>query len=69
MPPNHAERMVEALRAKGLPVAYVTFPDEGHGLRNAANSRRALEAELYFHSRCFGFELHDAIPPIAIENL
>lgn len=69
VPPNQAERMVEALRAKGLPVAYLTFPDEGHGFRNAANSRRALEAELYFYSRCFGFSLHDPVPPVEIENL
>ena len=29
--PNQAEMMVAALRAKGLPVAYVPFEGEQHG--------------------------------------
>ncbi|HYD49795.1 MAG TPA: prolyl oligopeptidase family serine peptidase, partial [Terriglobales bacterium] len=69
VPPDQAERMVEAVRAKGLPVAYLTFADEGHGFRNPANSKRALEAELYFYSRCFGFTAADELEPIAIDNL
>ena len=69
MPPNQAELMVEALRRKGLPVAYVPFPGEQHGFRKAENARRALEAELYFYSRILGFELADAIEPVPIENL
>ena len=35
VPPNQAEAMVAALRAKGLPVAYLAFPGEGHGFRKA----------------------------------
>src|SRR5581483_8858238 len=31
VPPNQAEMMVEALRKKGLPVAYVAFEGEQHG--------------------------------------
>ena len=34
VPPNQAEKMVNALRKKGLPVAYVTFAEEGHGFRH-----------------------------------
>ena len=67
--PNQAERMVEALRRKRLPVAYVPFEGEGHGFRQAANIKRALDAELYFYSRVFRFETADAIDPVAIENL
>lgn len=69
VPPNQAEMMFEAVRRKGLPVAYVTFPGEQHGFRKAENIQRALEAELYFYSRVFGFELADAVHPVAIENL
>ncbi|HEY4388157.1 MAG TPA: S9 family peptidase, partial [Ktedonobacteraceae bacterium] len=43
--PNQSERMVEALRQKGLPVAYVTFEGEQHGFRRAENIKRALEGE------------------------
>lgn len=69
VPPNQAEMMVNALRAKGLPVAYVTFEGEQHGFRQAANIKRALDGELYFYSRVFGFELAYAVEPVPIENL
>lgn len=69
VPPNQSEMMVNALRAKGLPVAYVTFEGEQHGFRQAANIKRALDGELYFYSRIFGFALADEIEPVPIENL
>lgn len=67
--PNQAEAMFAAVRAKGLPTAYVAFEGEGHGFRRAENIKRALDAELYFYSRVFGFEPADPIEPVAIENL
>lgn len=69
VPPEQAEQMVEALRRKGLPVAYVPFEGEQHGFRRSENIKRALSAELYFYSRVFGFDLAEEIEPIAIENL
>lgn len=69
VPPNQAEAMVEALRAKGLPVAYVAFEGEGHGFRRAENIKRALEGELYFYGQIFGFEPAGEIEPVEIENL
>ncbi len=69
VPPNQAETMVEALRKKGLPVAYITFEGEQHGFRQAANIKRALDGELYFYSRVFGFDLADEVEPVQIENL
>ncbi|HEY8227579.1 MAG TPA: S9 family peptidase [Pyrinomonadaceae bacterium] len=69
VPPNQAEKMVEALRAKGIPVAYVAFAGEQHGFRQAAHIKRALEGELYFYSRVFRFELAESIEPVEIENL
>ncbi len=69
VPPNQAEMMAEALRAKGLPVAHVTFEGEQHGFRRAENIKRTLDAELYFYSRIFGFSLADPVEPVPIENL
>jgi len=69
VPPNQAETMFEALKAKGLPVAYVPFEGEQHGFRRAENIKRALDAELYFYSRVFGFDLADPVEPVPIENL
>ncbi|WP_310414893.1 S9 family peptidase, partial [Chamaesiphon sp. OTE_8_metabat_110] len=56
VPPNQAEMMVDALKAKGIPVEYVTFTDEQHGFRQAANIKRALTDEFAFYARIFGFE-------------
>jgi dipeptidyl aminopeptidase/acylaminoacyl peptidase len=69
VPPNQAELMVEALRRKRLPVAYVAFEGEQHGFRKAENIKRALDGELYFYSRVFGFDLADEVEPVEIENL
>lgn len=69
VPPNQSEMMVEALRKKGLPVAYVAFEGEQHGFRRAETIKRALEAELYFYSNIFNFKLAEEIEPVHIDNL
>lgn len=69
VPPAQAEAMFEAVRAKGLPVALLMFDGEQHGFRRAATIRRALEAELYFYGRVFGFQPADTIEPVPIDNL
>ena len=69
VPPNQAEVMVRTLRVKGVPVAYVVFEGEQHGFRQAKNIKRALDGELYFYARVFGFELAEAVEPVEIANL
>jgi dipeptidyl aminopeptidase/acylaminoacyl peptidase len=69
VPPPQSEMMMEALREKGLPVAYLSFEGEGHGFRDSENVKRALEAELYFYSQILGFNLAEDIEPVEIENL
>jgi dipeptidyl aminopeptidase/acylaminoacyl peptidase len=69
VPPNQAETMVDALRAKGIPVAYLPFAGEQHGFRQAKNIKRALDGELYFYSRVLGFELAEPVEPVEIDNL
>lgn len=61
--------MVKALQIKGLAVAYIPFEGEQHGFRKAENIKKSLEAELYFYSRIFSFELSEPIEPIIIENI
>jgi len=68
VPPEQTEKMVNALRVRNIPVAYVPFEGEQHGFRRAENIRRALEAEFYFYSRLFGFTPADPVAPVAIEN-
>jgi dipeptidyl aminopeptidase/acylaminoacyl peptidase len=69
VPPQQSEVMVEALRAAGVPVAYITLEGEGHGFRKADSIVRTLEAELYFYLRIFGVESPEALTPVAIDNL
>jgi len=64
VPPNQARSMADALSEKGVPFAYLEFPDEGHGFRRAPNIVRALEAELSFFAQRFGFDPADDLPPL-----
>ena len=47
--------MVEALRQKGIRVAYHACEGEGHGFRRADTIRDSLQAELAFYGSVFGF--------------
>ena len=71
VPPAQAQEMAAAVRAKGLPVALLEFEGEGHGFRSAEAVVRSRDAEAYFYSRVFGFELADAdqLEPVEIANL
>ncbi|MDH5737874.1 MAG: prolyl oligopeptidase family serine peptidase [Gammaproteobacteria bacterium] len=69
VPPNQAASMVEALKGKNQPVAYVLFEGEQHGFRQAENIKRALNLEFYFYARIFGYKPADDIEPVSIYNL
>ena len=69
VPPNQSQMMADAVRAKGLPVAYLAFEGEQHGFRKAETIVRSLEAELYFYGKVFGFTPADVIAPVPIDNL
>ncbi|MEO7429873.1 MAG: S9 family peptidase, partial [Acidimicrobiales bacterium] len=71
VPPNQAEMIVEAVRGKGVPVAYLAFEGEQHGFRQAPNIRASLDGELSFYAQVLGFALPAAegIAPIQVDNL
>ena len=69
VPPNQSEMMADAVRRKGLPVAYVAFAGEQHGFRRAESIVRSLEAELYFYAAVLGFTPAGKIAPVRIDNL
>ena len=64
VPPSQAEAMVAAVRAKGIPVAYLLFPDEGHGFRRAENQIATAQAALAFLGRVHGFVPADDLPDL-----
>jgi dipeptidyl aminopeptidase/acylaminoacyl peptidase len=69
VPPQQSETMVEALRARGVPVAYLTLEGEGHGFRKAESVVRTLEAELVFYLRVLGIAVPAGLPALEIDNL
>ncbi len=68
VPPDQAEMMAEALRAKGTPFAYLAFEGEQHGFRKSETIVRVAEAELWFYGQVLGFEPADHIEPVTIEH-
>jgi len=68
VPPNQSESMFQAVKARGLPVAYLAFEGEGHGFRQAATIKRSAEAELAFYGTIFGFTPAGEFEPVPIEN-
>lgn len=68
VPPSQAEMMVDALRARGIPYAYVTFAGEQHGFRQAASIVRAAEAELSFYGQVLGFSPADDLEPVTVHR-
>lgn len=69
VPPEQAELMVETLRERRIPFAYMFFEGEQHGFRKKETIERALLAELYFYSKIFRFKPADKIQPFTIQNL
>jgi dipeptidyl aminopeptidase/acylaminoacyl peptidase len=69
VPPSQAELIVDALRKRGVPHAYLLFEGEGHGFRRAENIVRSLEAELSFYLQILGLEPGDPLPSLEIEHL
>jgi dipeptidyl aminopeptidase/acylaminoacyl peptidase len=71
VPPQQSRMIVEALRAKQMPVAYLEFAGEQHGFRVAANIRTALDSELSFYAQVLRFKLpaDEGIAQVPVENL
>ena len=66
VPPDQTARLVEVLKAHRVPVACLTFPEEGHGFRRAETLQAVLAAELAFYAYLFGFTPADTVPKLAL---
>jgi dipeptidyl aminopeptidase/acylaminoacyl peptidase len=49
-----SDQIVEAMKARGIPVTYVVFPDEGHGFARPANNIAFNAVAENFLSKCLG---------------
>lgn len=62
VPPAQSEAIRDALRAHGVPHAYVLYEGEGHGFRRTETIVHALETELAFLGQVFDFRTPDVAP-------
>lgn len=69
VPPQEAERIVDALFERRVPHAYLLFPGEDHGFRSRDAIIASFSAELSFYAQVFGFEPADAIDRLEIRFL
>ncbi|CAN7632623.1 S9 family peptidase [Phenylobacterium sp. LjRoot225] len=51
---RESQQIVDAMRAKGLPVTYILFPDEGHGFARPENNIAFNAAAENFLQACLG---------------
>jgi len=49
-----SDQIVDAMKAKGIPVTYVLFPDEGHGFARPENNLAFYATTEHFLERCLG---------------
>jgi dipeptidyl aminopeptidase/acylaminoacyl peptidase len=52
--PAESEQIVDAMKAKKIPVTYLLFPDEGHGFRRPVNNIAFSAAAEHFLQPCLG---------------
>jgi len=57
-----SDDIVAAVKANGVPVQYIVFPDEGHGFRKRENQERGYAAVLDFLDRHLRGQQPDAVP-------
>ena len=66
---DQSRSIFEALKAAGVPTAYLEYEGEQHGFRRAENIIRSYEAELFFYGRVLGFTPAETLPAVEIHNL
>ncbi|HEV2530268.1 S9 family peptidase [Phenylobacterium sp.] len=52
--PRESQQIVDAMKAKGLPVTYIVFPDEGHGFARPENNIAFFATSERFLQTCLG---------------
>jgi dipeptidyl aminopeptidase/acylaminoacyl peptidase len=68
VPKNQSELIVDALKERGIPVAYYPYEGEYHGFGKKENIIHSLESELVFYGKILGFEPVGELPEIEIFN-
>lgn len=67
-PVTETDQFVAALRGRGIPVEYLRFPDEGHGIRKLSNRIIAYRRIAAFLERALGVASADTVPAVRVEE-
>ncbi|MBL8271250.1 alpha/beta fold hydrolase [Steroidobacter sp.] len=62
-----SDEIVAAVRANGVPVEYLLFPDEGHGFTKRVNNIRASDAYLAFLDRHLKGQRSSSVDSVSID--
>ncbi|WP_299787882.1 prolyl oligopeptidase family serine peptidase [uncultured Shewanella sp.] len=65
---KQSKKIFNALKAKGVPVSYLAFNGGEHELKEQHNKIKALEVELAFYGKVFGFTPAGEQAPLRLEN-
>ncbi|HXK53480.1 MAG TPA: prolyl oligopeptidase family serine peptidase, partial [Hyphomicrobiales bacterium] len=68
VPPSQARDIAASLKRRGVPVAHLEFPGEGHGFRQAETIRTAFQADLAFFVRVLDLACAEPLPDLTIFN-
>jgi len=52
--PAESDQIVQAMQAKGIPVTYLLYPDEGHGFARPENNLSFFAVAEAFLAKCLG---------------
>lgn len=66
--PKQSLQVYQALKDKGVPTAYVAYPDGPDSGWKPQHKIQGLEAELAFYGQVFGFTPADTLAPLIIDN-
>jgi len=69
VPPSQSQAIYDAVKANGIPTAYIAFEGEGHGFRMAKNQLRTMTATHFFLAKVFGLTPPDELEAVEIDNL
>jgi dipeptidyl aminopeptidase/acylaminoacyl peptidase len=69
VPPQEAERIVDALFERRIPFGYLLFPGEDHGFKSRDAIIASFSAEVSFYAQVFGFTPADRVDKLDIRFL
>lgn len=68
VPTSQSRQIYDALKAKGVPTAYIDYGDDSDEGRTPEHKAAGLETELAFYGQVFKFTPAGKLPPLILDN-